>query len=351
MVYQSSLVNSTAFSISGYDASEEFSPVELLPGSSSEDVDLVIRLVYRQVLGNAHIMESERLTIQESKLKQGTVSVREFVRQVAKSELYRSRFFENCPRYRSIELNFKHLLGRAPNDYSETFTHSQILDTEGIEAEIDSYINSNEYSETFGENIVPFNRGNQTLTGKKLLGFCSSKKINKGVATSDQSGKEGNQSRLTKVLIHNTPSGSLPVTNIQQLLERTFRPKTSVSNTVPKPNQAPFKSESELQALKYQQQVQIEDLKKQLAQLQTFSNIGETILNKWQKGLPNSSGQTSSLKKINSSFLQAQTKLEREVQEQEEMINCLQTEVADKRRLTTIALARLNKWRSRTFSI
>jgi phycoerythrin-associated linker protein len=91
-------------------------PVELWPTSSSEDKQAVIRAVYKQVLGNPHVMESERLTIAESKLCDGTITVREFVRAVAKSDFYRSRYFESCAPYRFVELNFKHLLGRAPLD-------------------------------------------------------------------------------------------------------------------------------------------------------------------------------------------------------------------------------------------
>jgi len=79
--------------------------------------------------------------------------------------LYKSRFIDNCPRYRSHELNFKHLLGRAPDGYQETLTHSQTLDDQGYEADIDSYLDSDEYQNTFGENIVPYYRGYKTQTG------------------------------------------------------------------------------------------------------------------------------------------------------------------------------------------
>lgn len=123
---------------------EDTDPIELWPGRSEEEVEIVIRAVYRQVLGNAYVLESERLSVPESQLKRGEISIREFVRQVAKSELYRSRFFDSSPRYRAIELNFRHLLGRAPLDLEETRAHSTILDAKGFEADIDSYINSDE---------------------------------------------------------------------------------------------------------------------------------------------------------------------------------------------------------------
>ena len=74
----------------------------------------VIRAAYRQVLGNAHVMESQRLISAESQLRNGDISVAGFVRAIARSELYQTLFFENSSPYRFVELNFKHLLGRAP---------------------------------------------------------------------------------------------------------------------------------------------------------------------------------------------------------------------------------------------
>jgi phycoerythrin-associated linker protein len=54
------------------------------------------------------LLENVTKIVPESQLKQGIIDVREFVRQLAKLELYRSRFFDNVYRYRAIELNFKH---------------------------------------------------------------------------------------------------------------------------------------------------------------------------------------------------------------------------------------------------
>lgn len=64
--------------------------------ASEQDKEVLIRAVYRQVLGNQYVMSSERLQGPESLFKRGYLSVRELVRQVAKSGLYRAKFFENC---------------------------------------------------------------------------------------------------------------------------------------------------------------------------------------------------------------------------------------------------------------
>ncbi|MFN6465450.1 MAG: phycobilisome rod-core linker polypeptide [Nostoc sp. DedVER02] len=80
-------------------ALEDTDPIDLWPSRSNEEVETVIRAIYKQVLGNAYVMESERLSVPESQLKGREIGVREFVRQVGKSELYRSRFFDSIPRY------------------------------------------------------------------------------------------------------------------------------------------------------------------------------------------------------------------------------------------------------------
>lgn len=108
------------------------------------------------MLGNQYVMNSERLEGAESLFKRDYLSVREFVRQVAKSGLYKQKFFENCNPYRFIELNFKHLLGRAPQNKAEMLHHFTILQEQGYDAEIDSYIDSAEYQQRFGEEVVPF---------------------------------------------------------------------------------------------------------------------------------------------------------------------------------------------------
>ncbi|MEM9150192.1 MAG: phycobilisome rod-core linker polypeptide, partial [Cyanobacteria bacterium P01_F01_bin.3] len=101
----------------------ETTPLELWPTSTPDEVQSVIRAVYKHVLGNPHVMDSERLEIAESKLRDRTMSVREFVRAVGKSSFYRARYFESCAPYRFVELNFMHFLGRLPQSQSELSEH------------------------------------------------------------------------------------------------------------------------------------------------------------------------------------------------------------------------------------
>ncbi len=195
----------------GVSLYEDTPPVEMVPGRSAEETESVIRAVYRQILGNAYVMESERATVPESQFKRGELSVREFVRSVAKSALYRSRFFETCPRYRFIELNFKHFLGRAPRDLEEMREHSTILDTQGFEAEIDSYLDSDEYQNVYGENIVPYYRGYKTQPGQNMVEFTHFFALARGASSSDLKGSlTGKTPVLNKYVIQQIPLSVIP---------------------------------------------------------------------------------------------------------------------------------------------
>ena len=195
----------------GVSLFEETPPLELIPGRSEEEVESIIRAVYRQILGNAYVMESERASIPESQFKRGELSVREFVRAVAKSELYRSRFFESCPRYRFIELNFKHFFGRTPDGLEEMRAHSTILDTQGFEAEIDSYLDSDEYQNAYGEYFVPYYRGYKTQPGRNMVGFTHMFAMLRGASSSDLKGSiSGKEPVLNKYVIQETPLAVIP---------------------------------------------------------------------------------------------------------------------------------------------
>jgi phycoerythrin-associated linker protein len=154
--------------------------VELHTNATEDDLQGVIRAAYRQVLGNAHVMESQRLSSAESFLRNGDISVKEFVRTVATSDLYRSLFFESSSAYQFIELNFKHLLGRAPQDQTEIAEHVAIYNNHGYEAEINSYLDSDEYMDSFGYLVVPY-----IQTGIKNVSFNRTFAVSRGYAAND----------------------------------------------------------------------------------------------------------------------------------------------------------------------
>jgi phycoerythrin-associated linker protein len=215
----------------------ESEALELRPNATEEDLQAVIRAVYRQVLGNAHVMESQQLTSSESLLRNGDITVKGFVQFVALSDLYRSLFFETSSAYRFIELNFKHLLGRAPVDQSEISEHVQIYNERGYEAEINSYLDSHEYNHSFGENVVPFYQGNRTQTGIKNVGFNRTFALVRGFAANDF-GKQAKLigdvagNRATKISFPSVGSGSYSNTG------KRFRIRAAKSSGGPRVTQS-----------------------------------------------------------------------------------------------------------------
>lgn len=195
--------SSTAAQRLGFEPFASTSPVELRAKSSEDDVQVVIQAAYRQVFGNEHLMASERLESAESLLRQGNIRVRDFVRSLALSELYRKKFFYGTPQVRFIELNFKHLLGRAPADESEIADHVNLYVQKGYEAEINSYLDSEEYEASFGDAIVPYYRGFTSRTGQKTLAYNRMLQLYRGYANSDRSQGKNKAAWLTRELACN----------------------------------------------------------------------------------------------------------------------------------------------------
>lgn len=160
--------------------------VELRPDWTESDLQAIFRATYRQVLGNEYVMKAERLTSAESLLRQGNLTVRDFVRAVALSELYKKKFFYPNNNQRFVELNFKHLLGRPPYDEQELAFHTRLVEDKGYDAEINSYFESEEYENKFGDNIVPYYVGFQVLPGSRTVGFSRMFQLYRGYANNDR---------------------------------------------------------------------------------------------------------------------------------------------------------------------
>ena len=155
-------------------------------------------------MGNPHLMESERAMAAESRYAEGYLSTRELVRAIALSPEYSRRFFETNAPYRFVELNFKHFLGRAPKSQAELSEHIQILANDGYEAEINSYLDSAEYQNTFGEDTVPYMRI-LSEEGRAQVAFNRHLSLAEGFAASDA--VLNSASLVTSMATNSVPSG------------------------------------------------------------------------------------------------------------------------------------------------
>lgn len=141
-------------------AAERRPKYAMKPGLSSSEKNEVVKAAYRQVF-ERDITRAYSLGISdlESKVRNGDISVKEFIRRLAKSPLYRKNFFEPYINSRALELAFRHVLGRGPSSREEVQKYFSIVSAGGLPALIDALVDSKEYSDYFGEETVPYLRG------------------------------------------------------------------------------------------------------------------------------------------------------------------------------------------------
>lgn len=170
--------------------------VELRQNWTEDDLQLVFRTAYEQIFGRQGVYGSQKFTSPESLLRNGKINVQQFVELLAKSEFYKERFFYNNSQGRFIELNYKHLLGRAPYDQSEIAFHVDLYASRGYDAEIESYIYSQEYDNAFGTSVVPYYRGFKSIPGQKTVGYNRILSLYRGDGNSDNAQYGGKNARL-----------------------------------------------------------------------------------------------------------------------------------------------------------
>ncbi len=143
-----------------FNAAERRPKFVMKPGLSASEKTEVVKAAYRQVF-ERDITRAYSLSISdlESKVKNGDISMKEFIRRLAKSPLYRKNFFQPYINSRALELAFRHILGRGPSSREEVQRYFAIVSKGGLPALVDALIDSQEYADYFGEETVPYLRG------------------------------------------------------------------------------------------------------------------------------------------------------------------------------------------------
>jgi phycobilisome core-membrane linker protein len=139
---------------------EQTKTFKLTQANDKTQLKTVIRAAYRQVFERdiePYIVANEFRAL-ESKLGNSEINLKEFIEGLGCSGLYLKEFYTPYPNTKVIELGTKHFLGRAPLDQAEIRKYNQILATAGIKAFIGAMVNGAEYSQVFGEDVVPYNR-------------------------------------------------------------------------------------------------------------------------------------------------------------------------------------------------
>ncbi|MDJ0514905.1 MAG: phycobilisome rod-core linker polypeptide [Trichodesmium sp. MO_231.B1] len=143
-----------------FNAAEKRQKFVMKPGLSNFEKQDVIKAAYRQLF-ERDITRAYSLNISylESQAKNCEISMKEFIRRLGKSPLYRKEFYEGFVNSRVVELASRHFLGRGLSSPEEFSKYFNIVTKGGLSALVDAIVDSQEYSDYFGEETVPYLRG------------------------------------------------------------------------------------------------------------------------------------------------------------------------------------------------
>ena len=125
--------------------------------NTESSTQAVIKAVYVQVLGTAGYA-GERLSSEEARLENGDISLRDFVRAVARSNAFRRRYWEGLYITKAIEVMHRRLLGRPTFGRWEIDALFDTAARQGFYGLVDALINGQDYKDCFGEDTVPYER-------------------------------------------------------------------------------------------------------------------------------------------------------------------------------------------------
>lgn len=141
------------YEIAGDDQPKIYSAESLL---STSEMQELIEAGYRQIF--FHAFKSDRETFLESQLRNGQITVRDFVRGLLLSNTYRRSFYNLNSNYRFVAQTVERVLGRKSHGQQEEIAWSIVIATKGLEGFVDALLESEEYLESFGYDILPYQR-------------------------------------------------------------------------------------------------------------------------------------------------------------------------------------------------
>jgi phycobilisome rod-core linker protein len=126
--------------------------------ASSSEIDALIWAAYRQVFSEHETLKFNRQITLETQLRNRSITVRDFIRGLAKSKRFYDLVVSVNDNYRLIEVVLKRLLGRTPYNRDEQIAWSIKIGTLGYNGFIDVLVESDEYNQAFGDYTVPYQR-------------------------------------------------------------------------------------------------------------------------------------------------------------------------------------------------
>ena len=152
--------------VSGYDLGGDDQPrvYSAENAFSLTEMNELIDAAYRQIFFYA--FNADREIFLESQLRNRQITVRDFIRGLMLSETFYTSFYEKNSNYRFVEQCIQRALGRDPYNEREKIAWSIKIPTKGLAGFIDELLDTDEYMENFGYDIVPYQR-RRVLAGRQ----------------------------------------------------------------------------------------------------------------------------------------------------------------------------------------
>ena len=132
-------------------------------GLGSTNLDETIEQAYRQIF--FHAFKVDRDSVLESQLRSNQITVRDFVRGLLLSRKFRDDFYRTNSNYQIVEQLVGRVLGRPVHGDRERIALSILVAQQGLPALVDQLLDSKEYLDNFGYDLVPFQRS-RVLAGR-----------------------------------------------------------------------------------------------------------------------------------------------------------------------------------------
>jgi phycobilisome rod-core linker protein len=133
--------------------------------ASAATVDEQIEQAYRQIF--FHAFKVDRDPVLESRLRNGQISSREFVRGLLHSRKFRNDFYRCNSNYQMVDQIVGRVLGRPVHGDKERIALSILIAQQGVTGLADHLLDSSEYRDAFGDDTIPYQRS-RVLPGRML---------------------------------------------------------------------------------------------------------------------------------------------------------------------------------------
>ena len=136
--------------------------------SSDERKEISLKAAYKQLFKENRELDFHRNKSLESEYLNGRLTMRQLVAELICSDMYVNYILAVNSNYRFVDLCFEWVLGRKATQ-SEIFQWSSLLASEGLRSFAQKLTECDDYSEAFGDHVVPSRRSMQISSSSQGL--------------------------------------------------------------------------------------------------------------------------------------------------------------------------------------